>query len=79
MVNNKGNYYLGSFFYDTILYMKLTAELILGALFVVYIVAGIRPPQMVADMIDNGVVSLMAHEKSTINTDNAFVEFPVIK
>ena len=30
-------------------------------------------------MMDNGVVSFIAHEKSTINTDNAFVEFPVIK
>ena len=25
-------------------------------------------------MIDNGVVSLIAHEKSTISTDRAFVE-----
>lgn len=33
--------------------MKLTAELILGALFVVYIVAGIHPPQMIATMTDS--------------------------
>ena len=29
--------------------------------------------------MDNGVVNLIAHEKSTIKTDKAFVVFPVIK
>ena len=32
---------------------------------------------LIAEITDNGVVNLSAHEKSTINTDSAFVTFRV--